>query len=168
MLNHIVQLHKHQADGCIRSERISNKMDDNIEWTLISLVKKESVLYNTATCESDSNASSTASWQRVSSKLGFTPQDCKGKWRKLRDTYVKCRKRMRQEEDSGLEPRKPTWRFFQPMDFLAPHISHRHRAQNTHMRMRNEMPARYYNQFFIVLNKFQLNHEFIMVASSLS
>ena len=65
-------------------------------------------------------------WTEVASKAGVTVDECKTKWKYLRDRYVRELKKTkfkRLEDEEGAS--QPTWALFGVLSFLESSVKHR-------------------------------------------
>ncbi|XP_029354465.1 transcription factor Adf-1-like [Echeneis naucrates] len=61
-----------------------------------------------------------AAWNSVAGVIGADVDPCKAKWRSLRDSFVKSRKKMFASGSSGGSQRE--WKYTDIMSFLLPHV----------------------------------------------
>ncbi|KAK7151660.1 hypothetical protein R3I94_008109 [Phoxinus phoxinus] len=56
--------------------------------------------------------------------------ECKKRWKNLRDRFIKERKAMREKKSGAGAEQKTTWRYFSIMSFLEPHVKERATSSN--------------------------------------
>ncbi|XP_036323847.1 transcription factor Adf-1-like isoform X1 [Rhagoletis pomonella] len=103
----------------------------NFERRLIAEVKKYECLYNMQALSYKDVAFKDKLWQRVAQKCGTNVEECKKKWKHLRDCFNRCKKRDVQypKEISGDGKRK-VWRYMNQMEFLSPFFNQKLSLQN--------------------------------------
>lgn len=76
-------------------------------------------LYNVTLPNYRSGDSRSQAWTRISNLTGLQPEECKKKWKNLRDRYLKeVRQENRTKEQGELIPSR--WKFRHLLNFLAP------------------------------------------------
>ncbi|XP_046809189.1 uncharacterized protein LOC111674875 isoform X2 [Lucilia cuprina] len=89
---------------------------------LIANVEKKKCLYDKSDPFYFNRNIKEKSWNEIGEKCSKSGEDCKHKWKLLRERFCKELKKM--ENSSGSEMSKAEWKFMQPMlflkDFLAP------------------------------------------------
>ncbi|XP_031624722.1 uncharacterized protein LOC116341663 [Contarinia nasturtii] len=90
------------------------------EEKLISEVQNRSILYDKALKGYRKPAIRETAWQEVATALESTVDECKKRWRSLRDAFMKQYK-MYSRGDSNTKKR---WLFYEQMEFLAPYFEH--------------------------------------------
>ncbi|XP_060526170.1 uncharacterized protein LOC132701896 [Cylas formicarius] len=98
--------------------RFTRELDEK----LIELVSKNEVLYNTNHKFYKDIAVRDDVWLAISSIVGKTVQDCKTRWRSLRDLYHRKKK----DEKKGKRPRI-SWEYMEAMSFLESFLSEKER-----------------------------------------
>ncbi|KAJ0000930.1 hypothetical protein NQD34_005950 [Periophthalmus magnuspinnatus] len=93
-------------------------MDDE---RFIQEVQFHSVLYDTTHPFYKDNSRKERAWVEVATALQSDVCDCKARWRNLRDTFVKHRKRLGIPNGSGGWPQKD-WKYSELMSFLLPFV----------------------------------------------
>ncbi|XP_041716410.1 uncharacterized protein LOC121548859 [Coregonus clupeaformis] len=90
---------------------------------IISAVSDYPELYNiTLNSYRDSQRKARA-WRAVSLQVEMPVDDCRNKWKNLRDTFVKFKRAEQQKRASGeLDINKKTWMHSRSMSFLNPFI----------------------------------------------
>ncbi|KAM4593601.1 uncharacterized protein PAE49_008730 [Odontesthes bonariensis] len=102
---------------------------------LIAAVSAHEILYNPTTFAYRDNNKKHDAWLRVSEVVGeWSAEECKKKWKGLRDTLRKERKKRKKERDrrrSGAEggPRRQ-WRYLTLMAFVVPFMEDRKTSSN--------------------------------------
>ncbi|XP_036405031.1 transcription factor Adf-1-like [Megalops cyprinoides] len=102
-----------------------------MEEQLITAVSNNPELYNcTHQAYKDKNRKRGA-WVRISEIIGIPPDDCRKKWKNLRDTY---RREMAKEQERGRSGAAATtqrpWRYSAIMGFLNPFLESRPNSGN--------------------------------------
>ncbi|XP_047998846.1 uncharacterized protein LOC125236174 [Leguminivora glycinivorella] len=77
------------------------------EETLITLVREHGELYDPAHRQYQDQKRRDLSWAVIASRLRMQPQECKEKWKKLRENYKKAIKLRQQQKDKGVKKFKP-------------------------------------------------------------
>ena len=90
--------------------------DDQTE-RLITTVQTFSNLYDASSKEYKDKHIAQQSWMRIAEIMERDWMECKDKWRRLRDIYMKYRKAAQKPSGSGAG-REVSWKFFKVMDFL--------------------------------------------------
>nr|XP_055044240.1 transcription factor Adf-1-like [Misgurnus anguillicaudatus] len=72
-------------------------------------------------------------WKKISLAIEISKEECKRKWKYLRDKYLKER-RTEKEKQSGAEGgRHKRWKFMAIMSFLEPHVKERPTTSNCYL-----------------------------------
>ncbi|KAL3056870.1 hypothetical protein OYC64_007364 [Pagothenia borchgrevinki] len=70
-------------------------------------------------------------WRKISEEVGIPEEVCRKKWKSLRDTYVKERKREKEEKRSGSAAgTNKKWRYSAVLSFLDPFVTPRKTTSN--------------------------------------
>ncbi|XP_035998120.1 uncharacterized protein LOC105939494 isoform X3 [Fundulus heteroclitus] len=96
------------------------------EERLIVQVENNSILYDAAHPFYKDNNRKDITWAEIATMLGGTAEQCKTKWRALRDSFVKCRKKGTLPSGSAGGTTKE-WKFEKNMSFLIPYLQPRRR-----------------------------------------
>ncbi|XP_054747041.1 transcription factor Adf-1-like isoform X2 [Anastrepha obliqua] len=102
----------------------------SFERRVIAEVKKYECLYNMQALNYKDAAFKDKLWQKVAQKCGSN-EECKKKWKHLRDCYNRCKKRdlLYSKEHPG-DIRRKIWRYKNQMDFLSPFFNQKQALQN--------------------------------------
>lgn len=98
------------------------------EDSLIEKVKLHPHLYDINSIDYKDSKKCVNTWLAIANELGQPGEwkICKERWRTLRDVYVRNKRCMSGQVVGGeVCTKKPKWKFFDQMDFLAPHVNHR-------------------------------------------
>ncbi|XP_061783005.1 uncharacterized protein [Nerophis lumbriciformis] len=99
----------------IRTTRQTTNMDDK----LIQAVFDYPQLYDVTLANYRQRESRASAWTNISDSLGLPVDECKRKWKNLRDRYLKeVRLEIRNKKQG--EPSQSKWRYRQRMNFIAP------------------------------------------------
>ncbi|XP_074655134.1 uncharacterized protein LOC141908819 [Tubulanus polymorphus] len=85
---------------------------------LILEVQKHENLYNSELPQHSDKELITSTWQTIANNLNTDVTSCRTSWKRLRDCFVRVRK-------SGNKGRKPKWKYYENLMFLANHVKHR-------------------------------------------
>ncbi|XP_046748247.1 uncharacterized protein LOC124412432 [Diprion similis] len=101
-------------------ETPATKLGTHISLKLINLVKDHPVMYLPS--KSSPNRRKNRNeinrvWQVISAEVGLSAEDCKRRWKGLKDVYSKLRRRRLQENVLGISARRK-WLYEDAMDFL--------------------------------------------------
>ncbi|KAM4526274.1 uncharacterized protein V3H82_000658 isoform 1-T2 [Fundulus diaphanus] len=99
------------------------------EERLIVQVENNSILYDAAHPFYKDNNRKDITWAEIATMLGGTAEQCKTKWRALRDSFVKCRKKGTLPSGSTGGTTKE-WKFEKNMSFLIPYLQPRSSKSN--------------------------------------
>ncbi|XP_046488166.1 uncharacterized protein [Neodiprion pinetum] len=101
-------------------ETPSTELGSHICLKLINLVKDHPVMYlpskSSPTRRKNRNEVNGV-WQVISAEIGISAEDCKRRWKGLKDVYSKLRRRRLQEGVLGISARRK-WLYEDAMDFL--------------------------------------------------
>uniref|UniRef100_A0A671RTL2 MADF domain-containing protein n=1 Tax=Sinocyclocheilus anshuiensis TaxID=1608454 RepID=A0A671RTL2_9TELE len=96
---------------------------------IILAVSENPILYDTSLeSYSDLNRKNEA-WKRVSEIVGLV-DECRKKWRDLRDVYVRERREEKKRKTGAAATQKHPWRYYHIMSFLLPFVSSRPTSGN--------------------------------------
>ncbi|XP_072298845.1 uncharacterized protein [Eucyclogobius newberryi] len=93
-------------------------MDDE---RMIQEVQYHSLIYDTTHPFYKDNSRKERAWAEVAAALRSDVNECKARWRNLRDTFVKHRKRLGLPNGGGGWPQKD-WKYAELMSFLLPFV----------------------------------------------
>ncbi|XP_077388877.1 uncharacterized protein LOC144026165 [Festucalex cinctus] len=92
-----------------------------MESKIIAAVSEHPELYDTSCCEYRDIAKRNLAWITVSKEVGLSVETSRRKWKGLRDTYLKQRKK---------EQGKTKWMYSQALSFLDPFVVKREASGN--------------------------------------
>uniref|UniRef100_A0A672FWE9 BESS domain-containing protein n=1 Tax=Salarias fasciatus TaxID=181472 RepID=A0A672FWE9_SALFA len=87
--------------------------------SLILSVFKYPELYNVTLPNYRCTESRASAWRSISSELGLSPEECKRKWKNMRDRYLKEIRTEIKSKKQG-EVIQSKWKYRQLMNFIAP------------------------------------------------
>uniref|UniRef100_A0A336LNX8 CSON015178 protein n=1 Tax=Culicoides sonorensis TaxID=179676 RepID=A0A336LNX8_CULSO len=91
------------------------------ELDLIEEIRQNQILYDKTLKDYRKPGPTEAAWERISRNLGANIEDCKKRWKSLRDTFIKYY-RMELEQASPLNSRQKVWKFYDKLDYLRNHV----------------------------------------------
>nr|XP_055069810.1 transcription factor Adf-1-like [Misgurnus anguillicaudatus] len=97
---------------------------------LILCVSEFPELYNTSLRSYRDIGRKAVSWKHVANQVGMSEDECKRRWKNLRDRYIKERKTMKEKKSGAGAEQKTKWRYFSIMSFLEPHVRDRATSSN--------------------------------------
>uniref|UniRef100_A0A672RD65 MADF domain-containing protein n=1 Tax=Sinocyclocheilus grahami TaxID=75366 RepID=A0A672RD65_SINGR len=102
----------------------------NMGEKFILAVSENPILYDTS-LESyrDFNRKNEA-WKRVSEIVGLSVDECRKKWRDLRNVYVRERREEKKIKSGAAATQKRPWRYYHIISFLLPFVSSRPTSGN--------------------------------------
>nr|XP_015827085.2 uncharacterized protein LOC107393322 [Nothobranchius furzeri] len=95
----------------------------------ITEVQNHTVLYDTSHAFYKDNARKEKAWSEVAAVLGCTANDCKTRWRQLRDSFVRHKKKTSLPGSSAGASQRD-WKYADLMSFLIPFIQLRSSKSN--------------------------------------
>ncbi|XP_056882326.1 transcription factor Adf-1-like [Takifugu flavidus] len=98
------------------------------EEKLITEVKNHSMIYDNSHRFYKDNYKKEKAWKDIAEAMGVDADTCKAKWRTLRDSFVRQRKKVSASGSAG-GPQKE-WKFNDIMSFLVLHIQQRRTGKN--------------------------------------
>ncbi|XP_053952632.1 transcription factor Adf-1-like isoform X2 [Anastrepha ludens] len=103
----------------------------SFERRVIAEVQKYECLYNMQALNYKDAAFKDKLWQKVAQKCGSNVEECKKKWKHLRDCYNRCKKRdlLYSKQYPG-DTRRKIWRYKNQMDFLSPFFNQKQSLKN--------------------------------------
>ncbi|XP_058510084.1 transcription factor Adf-1-like [Solea solea] len=108
------------------AERIPQDIMDQEQ--LISEVEKYPIFYDPTHPYYTDNVKKEKTWITIATVLGADADLCRNRWRTLRDTYVRYRKKRLSFASAGGAQKE--WRYTDSMSFLNPHIYQRSSKRN--------------------------------------
>ncbi|CAL8406577.1 unnamed protein product [Arctogadus glacialis] len=102
-------------------------MDEKI----IIAVSAYPVIFNTTLASYKDRTVKAKAWLKVSEEVGLTEEECRRRWKVLRDTYLRVRRREEAGKRSGSAagPLK-TWKYSAILSFLGPFVTPRETSSN--------------------------------------
>ncbi|CAL8293119.1 unnamed protein product [Arctogadus glacialis] len=102
-----------------------------MEEKLIISVSVFPEIFNTTFAGYKDRTVKTKAWLKVSEEVGLTEEECRRKWKVLRDTYLRERRRQEAGKRSGSAagPLK-TWKYSGILSFLGPFVTPRETSSN--------------------------------------
>ncbi|XP_055902909.1 transcription factor Adf-1-like [Eupeodes corollae] len=105
----------------------------SFEENLISLVKEEEYLFNTKSRSYKNATKRAVAWDKISAQLKRPVQDCKQRWRSLRDRFTRehrCMTSLPSGSAAIVEP-DDKWELYDSLKFLIPSLLTRKQIGNT-------------------------------------
>lgn len=81
-------------------------------------IKKRPILYNTTLKDYKRFSTRHEAWAEVALAMNLSEQECKKRWRSLRDAFMKVVRNKNEEEQK-------TWIHYRLLEFLLPYIGNR-------------------------------------------
>ncbi|CAL8349107.1 unnamed protein product [Boreogadus saida] len=102
-------------------------MDEKI----IVAVSAMPVIFNTTLKTYKDRTVKAKAWEKVSEEVGLTEEECRRRWKVLRDTYLRVRRRQEAGKRSGSAagPLR-TWKYSAILSFLCPFVTPRETSSN--------------------------------------
>uniref|UniRef100_A0A8C6KL31 MADF domain-containing protein n=1 Tax=Nothobranchius furzeri TaxID=105023 RepID=A0A8C6KL31_NOTFU len=109
-------------------------MAANMEEKLIVAVTDFPELYNTAAKEYRDIHKKAAAWELVGARINTSGkctlrplkgEKAKKRWKNLRDTYMRVCKSLKERKSGSAAGGQKTWKYYQIMSFLEPHLKER-------------------------------------------
>ncbi|KAK7895209.1 hypothetical protein WMY93_020534 [Mugilogobius chulae] len=97
---------------------------------LITAVFAKPVLYNVTLKDYRDRLKKDIAWRRTSEEVGLSVDICKKRWKSLRDTYMKERRKAKEKRSGSAAGSAKKWRFFEVLTFLDRFISPRETSGN--------------------------------------
>ncbi|XP_072289539.1 transcription factor Adf-1-like [Eucyclogobius newberryi] len=110
-------------------------MTDMADETLIVAVCGLKELYDVGTMEYRNRRKKDQAWRKVSEETGLSEEFCRKRWKSLRDTYMKERKKEREKRSGSAAGSAAKWRYSGVMSFLDPFITPRESSGNMERRV---------------------------------
>uniref|UniRef100_A0A1A8LKB3 MADF domain-containing protein n=1 Tax=Nothobranchius pienaari TaxID=704102 RepID=A0A1A8LKB3_9TELE len=82
-------------------------------------------LYNISTKEHRDIHTKAAAWEIVGARINTSGEKAKKRWKNLRDTYMRVRKSLKERKSGSAAGGQKTWKYYQIMSFLEPHLKER-------------------------------------------
>ncbi|KAK7939070.1 hypothetical protein WMY93_002396 [Mugilogobius chulae] len=111
-----------------------------MEDTLIVAVCNSRELYDTKSYHYRDRNKKDLAWRKVSEAVGEPEDVCRKKWKGLRDTYLKEKRRETEKRSGSAGGTKKKWKYSEVMSFLDPFIAPRQTTGN----MRVEEDSEYF------------------------
>uniref|UniRef100_A0A1A9X5T2 MADF domain-containing protein n=1 Tax=Glossina brevipalpis TaxID=37001 RepID=A0A1A9X5T2_9MUSC len=92
------------------------------EETLIYEVRRNKCIYDRRSLEYRNKIKRKKAWDDIADRIGVPVEQCQGRWKTLRDRFVK--------EVTRTNPNNSTWKFFLSMQFLTDFVSPRRLNEN--------------------------------------
>ncbi|KAI8441074.1 hypothetical protein MSG28_009338 [Choristoneura fumiferana] len=105
---------------------------------LIKLVKRYSVLYDISSSQYRDNTIRNNAWEEIAEELHITVEECKERWRKLRNCFTNALKRRLKKSGQALTNIVP-WKYYAQMKFLLPHVEGRRSITNLSTNVKDEL-----------------------------
>lgn len=95
---------------------------DNIEVRLIGAVKTRPQLFDKNHKLYHNVANRAIVWESISKKMGLPVEECKAKWKSIRDKFVKLQNKTTK---SGTPNPETSWELYPILSFLQDHVKHK-------------------------------------------
>lgn len=120
----IVMTENRENAQCVVKKKCCMRLCED---SLIEKVKLHPHLYDINSIDYKDSKKCVNTWLVIANELGQPGEwkICKERWRTLRDVYVRNKRSMTGQVGGEGCTKKPKWKFFDQMDFLAPHVNHR-------------------------------------------
>ncbi|XP_055923135.1 uncharacterized protein LOC129953745 [Eupeodes corollae] len=123
------------------------------EKRLIELVKERKCLYQTKSRSNANNRDRLSQWHRVSAALRKPVNECRQRWRSLRDRFVREKKKLELGDTSSNH--EQLWEYYNDLMFLIPSVKPR----------RSKRDRSFQNVAKIYLNR-ELSDNFVNISNS--
>ncbi|XP_065360357.1 uncharacterized protein LOC135954207 [Calliphora vicina] len=94
-----------------------------MEDRLIEAIQKRPCLFDKKSLMYRNKLAKERSWKSVSQVVGASVKQCKGRWRSLRDRYVREMAKAKYSDSVG----RPNWRYLRQLSFIEKHVTPRRR-----------------------------------------
>ena len=103
------------------------KMEEDTQEVFIEVIRSFPCLWNMAPKEYKDVRLKENAWKAVSQKSGIDIDECKKRWKSLRDKFVRELKLIKKKKVSGTSGPPPTsdWPYFTVMSFIQDTVRHR-------------------------------------------
>lgn len=101
-------------------------------YDLIEAVKNNPILYDNTLSDFKVPEKKIYCWEKIAKNLGTSEEECRKRWRTLRERYTRELKQMK----FGSGAKISSWEFFRHLGFLIDHIKYRKRFPLTLNRSR--------------------------------
>ncbi|XP_056449053.1 transcription factor Adf-1-like [Gadus chalcogrammus] len=101
-----------------------------MEEKLIISVSAFPEIFNTTLASYKDRTVKTKAWLKVSEEVGLTEEECRRKWKVLRDAYLRERRRQEAGKRSGSAGPLKTWKYSAILSFLGPFVTPRETSSN--------------------------------------
>ncbi|XP_055851047.1 uncharacterized protein LOC129915509 isoform X2 [Episyrphus balteatus] len=110
------------TDNEHKMEKVKEEVKEFSNEEFIEVMKEKRILWDSNFNNYKNVKLRFVAWQEVADHFSVLVEDCKKKWRVLRDLFVRNFLKPINEEDKH-------WRYYKPMQFLVPHIKAEKRDQ---------------------------------------
>lgn len=102
-------------------------------YDLIEAVKNNPILYDNTLSDFKIPEKKIYCWESIAKNLGTSEEECRKRWRTLRERYTR---ELKQMKFGGGTKTTSSWEFFKHLGFLMDHIKYRKRFPLTFNRLR--------------------------------
>lgn len=102
--------------------RSSGKLVVLNEEELIQQVHLRPILYDRTLKSFRKSSLRQLHWQEVSNAMGATTDECRRRWRSLRDAFSKHYKQIQRTEEEHVRNKHRKWVFYDQMSFMIPYL----------------------------------------------
>ncbi|CAL8310524.1 unnamed protein product [Boreogadus saida] len=115
-----------------------------MEEKIIIAVSAMPVIFNTTLKSYKDRTVKAKAWLKVSEEVGLTEEECRRRWKVLRDTYLRVRRRQEAGKRSGSAagPLR-TWKYSAILSFLCPFVTPRETSSNMGLGVEEDGIAEY-------------------------
>ncbi|XP_061392049.1 transcription factor Adf-1-like [Musca vetustissima] len=117
----------------IRKRRSTGKLVVLNEEELIHQVQLRPILYDRTLKSFRKSSLRQMHWQEVSDVMGATTDECRRRWRSLRDSFAKHYKQVQRTEDEHTRNKHRKWVFYDQMSFMIPYMDNASYSLDDHL-----------------------------------